>query len=305
MSRADDSSTVGALPALGITLIYAVVSGGWIAFSDRLLASMVSDPGLYTQLQTGKGWAFVAASSALMYFLISRREAELAEQNSQLERALQQISILHRILRHNLRNSCNVINGNLGLLREREGIEDDRSAEAIETHVDELVRLSEKSHLLRDIVLDGVGSVNTIDLSSLLRERIRAFEADHPDVVVDADLPEKCPVRAHNRLAYGIDELFENAVKHNDSAQPKVWVSIRSDVDETVDLDIADNGPGVPEIEREVVEKGEEKPLFHSQGIGLWVARAAVVESGGEIRFVDNEPRGSIARITLPKASRT
>lgn len=303
MGQADTPSAVMSLSALGITVIYAVVSGSWIAFSDRLLAVLITDPNLYTQLQTGKGWVFVAASSTLMYLLISHREDELAEQNTQLERALQQISILHRILRHNLRNSCNVIYGYADRLRESGDAEDERAATVIETHVDELVRLSEKSHLLRDIVLDGPGSVTPVDLTALLRQRIDAFEATHPDVVVDRDLPDELFVSAHARLENGIDELLENAIKHNESAQPRVWISISSSVDGTVDLDIADNGPGVPEIEREVVEKGEEKPLFHSQGIGLWIARAAVVESGGLIRFVNNEPRGSIARITLPRAS--
>ncbi|WP_203229057.1 sensor histidine kinase [Halobellus captivus] len=262
----------------------------------------MADRALYTQLQTGKGWAFVAASSVLMYLLISRREAELAEQNSQLERALQQISILHRILRHNLRNSCNVVTGYVDLLKEGNDVEVDTATEVIESHVEELVRLSEKSHLLRNIVLDGPGSVRTVDLTSLLEERIAAFQAEHPDVAVETEVPKEQFVSAHSRLADGIDELFENAVKHNDANPPRLWVSIRSEVDDTVDLDVADNGPGVPEIEREVVEKGEEKPLFHSQGLGLWIARASVVESGGEIRFVDNDPRGSIARITLPKA---
>ena len=303
MSRADTPSSEETLSALRITGIYAAVSAGWIVFSDQLLAMLVADPTLYTQLQTGKGWVFVAVSGGLMYLLISRREDELAEQNTQLERALQQISILHRILRHNLRNSCNVIYGYSEQLRGGANDQNERTVDVIETHVEELVRLSEKSHILRDIVIEGPDSISAVDLSSLLRERLDAFDADHPDVVVEMDLPDGLYVTAHARLASGLDELLENAVKHNDSVQPTVRVSARSEADGTVDLDIADNGPGVPEIEREVVEKGEEKPLFHSQGIGLWVARAAVVESGGEIRLVDNEPQGTVARITLPSAS--
>ncbi len=85
MNQTRNSHGFDALSAFSITVIYAVVSGGWIAFSDRLLAVLVADQELYTQLQTGKGWAFVAASSLLIYVLMSRREAELAEQNSQVE----------------------------------------------------------------------------------------------------------------------------------------------------------------------------------------------------------------------------
>ena len=300
MSRRDDRPWVGAVSAFGITSIYFVVSAIWILFSDRLLATGQS---LYLQLQTAKGWLFVAASSGLIYALVARREAELAEQNDQLKRALQQISILHRILRHNLRNSCNVINGYLDVLKDRSDDADAEVVAVIDSHVDDLIRLGEKSHLLRTIVLGGSEAVEPIELTSFLRERLATFEASHPNVVVESDLPDEQFVNAHRRLDAGLDELLENAAKHNDSSPPRVRVSVDSTPDDTVRLDIADNGRGIPDIERAVVELGEERPLFHSQGIGLWIASASVVESGGEIDFLDNEPSGSIARIRLPKAA--
>jgi len=296
-----DFSTVS---ASGITLIYALVSAGWIAFSDRLLALLVTNRELYTQLQTGKGWAFVVASSVLIYGLVARREEELASKNERLERALQQASVLHRILRHNLRNSCNVIKGYIEMIDGDEEVDSDYLS-VVERNVDRMIELSDKSHHLRDIALGGSEAVQPIELHRLLEERIAMLREDHPDVVVNTDVSGTVFVRAHNHLGVGLGELLENAVVHNDSATPTIWISVRSETDERVELDIADDGSGIPEIEREVVEKGEEKPLFHSQGIGLWVARAAVVESGGEIRIVDNEPRGSIARVSLPKAAPT
>jgi signal transduction histidine kinase len=295
-----DFSTVS---ASSITLIYALVSAGWIAFSDRLLAALVTNRELYTQLQTGKGWAFVVASSVLIYGLVDRREEKLASKNERLERALQQVSVLHRILRHNLRNSCNVIKGYIEMVDGDEEVDSDYLS-IVERNVDRMIELSDKSNHLRNIALDGSEAVQPIELHRLLDERIAVLREGHPDVVVNADLSGTVFVRAHSHLGVGLDELLENAVVHNDSPTPTIWISVRSE-DERVEVDIADNGSGIPEVEREVVEKGEERPLFHSQGIGLWVARAAVVESGGEIRIVDNEPHGSIARISLPKAAPT
>ncbi|MGQ4556264.1 ATP-binding protein [Halobellus sp. GM3] len=303
MNRPVSRPELATLSALGITVLYAITSGGWIAFSDRLLAILVADRELYTQLQTGKGWVFVAVSSTLIYGLVSRREEELAARNSQLERTLQQTAVLHRILRHNLRNSCNVVKGYIGLLGADADPSEAEAISVIERNVEDLIRLSEKSHHLREIVLERSDSVHPVNLNALLDEQIAAIEAEHPDVVVHKEMTEPRFVRAHSRLGVGIFELFENATVHNDAETPTIWISIRSEVDDTIDLDIADNGSGIPEIEREVIEQGEEKPLFHSQGIGLWVARAAIVESGGEIRIVDNDPEGSVARITLPKAS--
>jgi len=43
--------------------------------------------------------------------------------------------------------------------------------------------------------------------------------------------------------------------------------------EETADIhiEIADNGPGIPSAEWEIITVGEETPLVHSSGIGLWL----------------------------------
>jgi len=64
-----------------IAVLYIFFGGVWILLSDRLLAVLVSDPGRMTALQSYKGWAFVAASSLLLYIAIRRefRERTRAE----------------------------------------------------------------------------------------------------------------------------------------------------------------------------------------------------------------------------------
>ena len=60
------------LPASKIALIYALVSVVWILFSDQLLAATVTSVGTLTALQMAKGWAFVLATSVLIFFLMRR-----------------------------------------------------------------------------------------------------------------------------------------------------------------------------------------------------------------------------------------
>lgn len=57
---------------LGIVLLYAMLGGLWIIFSDSLLASFVADPSTLTRLQTLKGWFFVAVTAALLAVLLGR-----------------------------------------------------------------------------------------------------------------------------------------------------------------------------------------------------------------------------------------
>ncbi len=65
-------STLQARTALRVTLIYTLVSGLWILFSDQLLDLLVNDPALQTRLSTLKGWGFVAVTAGLLYGLIER-----------------------------------------------------------------------------------------------------------------------------------------------------------------------------------------------------------------------------------------
>ena len=57
---------------LTIVLLYAVLSGIWILFSDKAVQWLFDDPAAMTIASTLKGWLFVAVTTALLYFLIRR-----------------------------------------------------------------------------------------------------------------------------------------------------------------------------------------------------------------------------------------
>lgn len=74
---------------------YAVLASLWIFFSDRVLASLVDDAARLTELQTYKGWFFVATTTALLALLIYWRQRALNELNVSLEqRVLQRTAAL-------------------------------------------------------------------------------------------------------------------------------------------------------------------------------------------------------------------
>lgn len=58
--------------ALFIAVLYAVVAGLWIAFSDRALARMIDDPLAMAWAQTVKGWSFVLVTAFLLFLLVHR-----------------------------------------------------------------------------------------------------------------------------------------------------------------------------------------------------------------------------------------
>ena len=71
-----------------MVILYALSSGAWILFSDRLLGALVTDKGLLLQLSIAKGWLYVSVMAVLLYFLFkwgynSLQLSEKALQNDQ------------------------------------------------------------------------------------------------------------------------------------------------------------------------------------------------------------------------------
>ncbi|MGM0399180.1 MAG: ATP-binding protein, partial [Halobacteriota archaeon] len=71
---------------------------------------------------------------------------------------------------------------------------------------------------------------------------------------------------------------------------------------DAVRIRVVDDGPGIPRMEREVLSgETEIGPLYHGSGLGLWFVNLAVRQADGVLQFEENEPRGSVVSIRLPR----
>ena len=62
---------------------------------------------------------------------------------------------------------------------------------------------------------------------------------------------------------------------------------------------VADDGPGIPERELKVLERGEEKPLEHGNGIGLWIVYWVVEHSDAAVSL-ETGTDGTTVSVELP-----
>ncbi|MCA1806149.1 MAG: bifunctional diguanylate cyclase/phosphodiesterase [Xanthomonadaceae bacterium] len=85
---------LAARAGLRIAAIYAVLGALWILYSDRFLAELVEDPAQWIQLQTYKGWIFVAVTALLLAWLVTRLVRRLHHKNVQVQR----LNRTHRLL---------------------------------------------------------------------------------------------------------------------------------------------------------------------------------------------------------------
>ena len=80
------SNRTPTLTAAKVACVYALVSGAYILFSDMLVAAAAPDVEALTRVQTVKGWAFVLATSLLLFFMM-RREMRLFFKADEAQRA--------------------------------------------------------------------------------------------------------------------------------------------------------------------------------------------------------------------------
>lgn len=286
--------------AFKIAGVYAVLGILWILFSDRIVIAVARSESQLTFLQTIKGAGFIIVSALVIFVLVGRALRDLTDTTEDLEAALQQAGRLHRILRHNLRNCCQIIAGNAELLAEQTLAEENGRLRTIREQNDRLITLSRKSIYLRGFLNVEGDHRTTDDLASRVRNQAERAREDHPAATISVDCPDRAPVRAHQHIGEAVEELIENAILHNESPNPRVWVSVEKE-SEMVAVTVADNGPGVPSVEQVVLERKTETPTEHSQGIGLWLVYLTVHYSNGELTVTDRDEGGAEIKIRVPR----
>ena len=210
----------------------------------------------------------------------------------------QRLEVLNRVLRHNLRNDATSIIGRAQLIEEGAGGAE--SAQEIVETTRDLVGVAESA---RDIesMMAATTTTEPVELAAVVERVVGDIDSEHPNVEVTTAVSETTEVSASERvLETVLRELLENAAKHNDGDEPYVVVSAESEGG-TVTLAVSDNGPGVPDHERTVLDAEGEDQLQHGSGLGLWAVQWGVTKLGGSLAISDNTPRGTTVTVAVPE----
>lgn len=210
------------------------------------------------------------------------------------------ISVLDRVLRHNLRNRMGVIMGYATDLAAHADPEVARLGSTIEESAAGLLQLGESARKFETVVSGGSEQTATVDIVEQVETVVEEARFDHPSVDLVVEAPESATARAHQGFEIAMEEVLENAIAHSDREAPTVRVEVTAGPDD-VEVRVIDDGPGIDEIDRRALMRGSETPLEHSQGLGLWLVRWTVESVGGAIHIGDNDPRGSVVTLTLPR----
>ncbi|WP_226005564.1 histidine kinase N-terminal 7TM domain-containing protein [Natrinema salinisoli] len=216
------------------------------------------------------------------------------------QRREQRLEILNRVLRHNLRNDLTVARGYVGIAADR--TDDDELTELLDDvhdDIDGVLQMGEKARTFER----AIGSMNrpsTVFARDALTSVAADLEAEtegHVEVVV----PEDLAMRTNGELFELVfANLLENGVRHTDAEEPHVAVEFDGvAADRTGVFTVRDDGPGIPDHELAVLERGEETPLEHGSGLGLWIVSWSVTALGGDLDFETGED-GTTVTVRLP-----
>jgi signal transduction histidine kinase len=292
-----------ALPSLQHVAIWAGGSALTMGAAGQAVVSVSSRIDLGTSvvlaaLAAWVGLGFTIGTVAGVFSANQRRQQRALEAERERARTLaSSLSVLNRVLRHDIRNDVNVIEGYADRIAENGATE--RYVRAIERRATRITERADQARLAERTVRGDV-DVGVVDLCPEVERAVEAVRGRYPEADVETATPAEAPVRANDLVGTALSNLVENAVEHNPAETPRVDVRVESDGDDYV-VTVADDGPGIPEHELEAFEAEVESALRHSSGMGLWLSNWIVEYAGGGVD-IDSSEAGATVRIRLPRA---
>jgi PAS domain S-box-containing protein len=207
-----------------------------------------------------------------------RHERDLERQNARLEEFASVVS-------HDLRNPLHVAKGRLELAREAvdsdhlEAVED--AHERMETLITDLLSLAREG--------ESVTAPETVALASIVEDCWGNVETAEATLVIETD---RGVAADRGRLKQVLENLVRNAVEHGGE---DVTITVGDLAD---GFYIADDGPGIPESDREEVFEVGYSTGETGTGFGLSIVERIVEAHGWDISVTESETGGARFEIT-------
>lgn len=240
---------------------------------------------------------------------LDRLARALNEMLDQIERLMKGMQEVSSNVAHDLKTPLTRVKARVESALRSKDPEDYR--EALEKTVEESDRLLQTFNSLLSIARAESGqarsSLEPIDVRSILADVAELYEPlaeeEGGSLRIHADKP--LTVLAERQLfAQAINNLIDNALKYGTREGKPPEIDVSGDVvDGKVVITVADNGPGIPERDRQrVIERFvrlDESRSLPGNGLGLSLVSGVMKLHGGNLVLGDNNP-GLRASLELP-----
>ncbi|MFD1644970.1 histidine kinase N-terminal 7TM domain-containing protein [Haloarchaeobius litoreus] len=206
-----------------------------------------------------------------------RRKGMLRRRTEELERQNEQLDQFAGVVSHDLRNPLNVARGYLETVDGNEDAvaEVDHSLGRMEAIIDDVLTLAREDRTL--------GETEQVTLDSLAREACGDVATGDAELVVDDSASFEADP---DRLLSLFENLFRNARDH---AGPSVTVTVGTT---ETGFYVADDGPGIPESERDSVLEFGYTTTDSGTGFGLAIVTQVAHAHGWNVDVTESENGG-------------
>lgn len=215
-------------------------------------------------------------------------------------RELESISMLSRVLAHEIRNPLGSIKGFAQVLSKK--IEDSKLLNHVDVIIKESLRLERLVNELTTYANPQKISPEEFNLKQLIEELKEKFKNQFPEVDIQIEVEEVLIRTDRDKVT----EIFENLIKNAIDALEEVnekKVEIRAfQIGGKIKIEIADNGVGMDD---ETLNRAKE-PFFTTKakgtGLGLAIVDRLCELLKIEFKIESNKGKGTKVWLTIPKS---
>jgi two-component system sensor histidine kinase/response regulator len=245
---------------------------------------------------------------------LANKNQLLMEQRDALLRLQRQKEELTEIVVHDLKNPLAAIAANAAYLSMAKEMNDDtrdcssgiaRAADNMLRMVHDILDVSRAEEAGLNLKLEEVDFAAMCERATALMSR-RAEER-RVSLVAETGTGEMRLLADPDLIRRVIENLLDNAIRYTPSGG-RVSLAV-ADLEQALCVSVADGGPGIPEQERarifekyaQLERKDDKAQKRFGRGIGLSFVKMVVDAHRGQIRVLDNAPRGARFEVVLPK----
>ncbi|ERH07275.1 MAG: hypothetical protein J07HN4v3_02914, partial [Halonotius sp. J07HN4] len=131
----------------------------------------------------------------------------------------QRIEVLNRILRHNIRNSLDIINADAEL------VADEARADSILDTTDTLHQLTGDARRIESLLRRPADERTTAELPTIVSDVATTLSEEYSVASVSVEIPDLSVTVDADLFQFALHNVIENAIVHNDAESPRVEIT--------------------------------------------------------------------------------
>jgi signal transduction histidine kinase len=294
-----------------ITVLYLLIGGVWIIFSDKVVQSLTSNNAVLTELQTYKGWVYVSVTAILLFILVKKHLLKIRKAEQEAIKSNELKSAFLQNISHEIRTPMNSIIGFSDLLQ-FEDLTQKNKQDYTTNIINSSNQLLSIVDELMDISLIETGNMKVYEsrfnLNQLLDNIVASFNLilkKEIEFSIEKGLSDESSTikTDEHKLRQIIQNLLTNSNKYTETGKINLKYSV---TDNEIKFCIRDTGIGIPqELQKHVFERFRQinesnKKLNDGVGLGLAICKGHIDMLNGKIWLESEAGKGTSFYFTIP-----